>query len=79
MAASHIDYNWFAKDMKRWSAYPESSLLMVQGSWNSKMAAKSLAVSLVKLIRKSNCPVIWALRSSRIASDRENQISRATY
>ncbi|KAF7918457.1 uncharacterized protein EAE98_009700 [Botrytis deweyae] len=55
---------WLAPEMQNWNSSISSSLLMVKGSHRLRNDMKKFSANAIQLLRESNIPVIWALKTS---------------
>jgi hypothetical protein len=55
---------WLAPKMQNWNSSIASSLIMVKGSHRLRKHIKSFCADAIRLLRESNTPVLWALKTS---------------
>ncbi|KAF7960399.1 hypothetical protein EAE96_000082 [Botrytis aclada] len=55
---------WLALKMQNWNSRVASSLLMVKGSHRLRNYMRKFSADAIQLLRESNIPVIWALKTS---------------
>ncbi|TGO29089.1 hypothetical protein BPAE_0019g00650 [Botrytis paeoniae] len=55
---------WLTSKMQNWNSSMESSLLMVKGGHRLRNHMKKFSADAIQLLRESNMPVIWALKTS---------------
>lgn len=55
---------WLASKMQNWNSSIASSLLMIKGSHRLRNDMKKFSADAIQLLRESNIPVIWALKTS---------------
>ncbi|TGO11335.1 hypothetical protein BTUL_0112g00250 [Botrytis tulipae] len=55
---------WLAPKMQNWNSSIASSLMMVKGSHRLRNDMKKFSADAIQLLRESNIPVIWALKTS---------------
>ncbi|KAF7924669.1 uncharacterized protein EAE97_010620 [Botrytis byssoidea] len=55
---------WLASKMQNWNSSIASSLLMVKGSHRLRNEMKKFSADAIQLLRESNIPVIWAIKTS---------------
>ncbi|KAK8166471.1 hypothetical protein IWX90DRAFT_432885 [Phyllosticta citrichinensis] len=51
-----------SKTLKSWLSNPESSMVLILGSYSSRHVARDFAVEMIELVRKTSIPVAWALQ-----------------
>lgn len=54
---------WLHPKFVRWQSRQDPALIMVKGDYKSRFEAKRFCVNIVELLRKSNIPVIWTLKT----------------
>ncbi|KAK8174702.1 hypothetical protein BC567DRAFT_95735 [Phyllosticta citribraziliensis] len=51
-----------SKTLKSWGSNPESSMVLVLGSYSSRHVAQDFTVDMIELVRETSIPVAWALQ-----------------
>ena len=54
---------WQDSKFKVWNSRPQSSMIMIRGSYGSRFDVRNFCVGAVNLLRQTDVPVIWTLKT----------------
>jgi len=50
-----------SKQLYQWALLPNSTLIMIRGSFRDRIKARDLAASIIAILKKNQSPVVWAI------------------
>lgn len=55
---------WLNPKMQAWGSLPQSSLIMVKGTFQTRFQVKDFCVDMIELLQNANVPVLWTLKTA---------------
>ena len=71
MSSTGSDPFWLTPKVQVWNSAKSSSLIMVKGTFKTRFQIKDFCTNMVELLRSSQIPVVWVLKTIDVAAGQE--------